>query len=112
MGLAQAISVRGKVAPSAQHNPHHLAMTRYTREYGKAFSWYTKGWAPSKNTYSGWSKRATRGHYSHEWDEDASRGSTQTRVVQPETWADAEVEIVDERDKNQGRAATNDATGS
>ena len=28
--------------------------------------------------------------------------------VQLETWADAEVEIVDDRDKNQGRAATND----
>ena len=49
---------------------------------------------------------------SHEWDEDASRGSTQTSGVQPKTWADAEVEIMDERDKNQGRAATNDATGS
>ena len=32
--------------------------------------------------------------------------------MQPETWADAEVEIVDERDKNQGKAATNDAVGS
>ena len=32
--------------------------------------------------------------------------------VQPETWADAEVEMVDERDKNQRKAATNDAAGS
>ena len=44
-----------------------------------------------------------RGYHSHEWDEDVSRGLTQSRGVQPETWADAEVEIVDERDKNQGR---------
>ena len=58
------------------------------------------------------SKRATRGHHGHEWDVDASRGSTQTWWVQPETWADAEVEVVDERDKNKGRAATNDAVSS
>ena len=37
---------------------------------------------------------------------------TRPRGVQPETWADAEVEIVDGRDKNQGKAATNDAVGS
>ena len=33
-------------------------------------------------------------------------------MVQPETRAAAVVEIVDKRDKNQGRAATNDAVGS
>ena len=33
-------------------------------------------------------------------------------MVPPETWADAEVEIVDECDKNHGKAATNDAVGS
>ena len=86
-------------------------MSRFTRDFGKASSWYTKGWALSNNPYSGWSKRAARGFQSHEWDEDASRGSTQTRGVQPESWADAEVEIMDERDKNQSGAATNDATG-
>ena len=32
--------------------------------------------------------------------------------VQPETWYDAEVEIVDARDKNQVKAAANDAVGS
>ena len=42
-----------------------------------------QGMGPSKNTYSGWSKRATRGYCSHEWDEDVSRGSTQTRVFNP-----------------------------
>ena len=72
--------------------------------YEKASSWYSKGWAPSQNTSSGW-KRATRGYYSHEWDEDASRGSTQTREVQREAWADA-------GDKNQERTPTNDAVSS
>ena len=33
-------------------------------------------------------------------------------MVQPETRADAEVEIVDERDENQGKAATNETVGS
>ena len=33
-------------------------------------------------------------------------------MVQPETWADAEGEIVDERDKNQERTPTNDAVSS
>ena len=79
-------------------------MSRYSRGYGQASSWYSKGWAPSKNTYSGWSKRAPRGYFVHEWAESASKISTQTTGVQPETWADAEVEIVDERDKNQRKA--------
>ena len=54
-GLDKAISAHGKVV--------HLrsAMSCFTRDYGKASSWKTKGWAPSKNTYSGWSKRGTRG---------------------------------------------------
>ena len=114
MGLAQAISVHRKVVSSAQQSLHHLAMSPYTRDYGKASSWYSKGWALSKKKKKPTleSKRATRGHHGHEWDVDASRGSTQTWWVQPETWADAEVEVVDERDKNQGRAATNDAVSS
>ena len=37
----------------------------------------------------------------------SSRGSPSARGEQPETWADAEVEIVCERDKSQ---ATTDAT--
>ena len=31
-------------------------------------------------------------------------------VVQPETWADAEVEIVNERDRSQGQTGTTEAT--
>ena len=43
MGLAQAISVSGKVVSSAQHNLPLLAMSRYTLDCGKASSWYAKG---------------------------------------------------------------------
>ena len=101
MGRAQATSISGNFfVCSTQSTP--LAMSRYTRDYGKSSSWYTKERAPTKNAYSGCSKRATRGYKSHEWDEDASRGSIQTRGAQPETWADAEVEIMGESDRKPG----------
>ena len=62
----------------------HVTMDRHLRGI-------TRGWAPSKSTYSGKSNRATRGYQAnydredrrHEWDEDASRGSTQTRWYNP-----------------------------
>ena len=81
MRYAQAISFRGKVVPSAQHNLLRLAISHCTCDYGQTSSWYAKGWAPSKSTYSGWSKRATRGYQAnydlddrrHEWDDHASR---------------------------------------
>ena len=38
------------------------------------------------------------------------RGRNAWITTQPETWADVEVEIVDERDRSQGKAATTDAT--
>ena len=95
-------------------------MSHFSRDYGQTSSWYDKGWAPSKSTYSGWSKRATRGYQAnydrddrrHEWDDHASRGSNQARRAPPQTSAAADVEIVDERDKNQGMASANNATGS
>ena len=86
-------------------------MSRYTRDYGQASSWYAKGWAPSKNTYSGRSKRplvvikAMSGTKMHR--EDRLRPG-----VQPDNWEDADVEIVDERDKNQGKAVPNEAVSS
>ena len=43
--------------------------------------------------------RASRACESHEGDEDASRGSPSAKGVQPETWADAEVVSVDEREE-------------
>ena len=55
---------------------------------------------------------ATRGYYSHGWDESTPVKSDKTKGVQPETLTDADVETVDARDKNQGKAATNDAVGS
>ena len=45
MGLAPAMSVRGKVVSSAQHNLPHLVMSHYTFDYGKASSWKSKRWA-------------------------------------------------------------------
>ena len=62
------------------------------------------------NSYSGWSRRASRGYYNHGRNEDATRGSPWARGAQPETSADAEVEIVDEQDRSQGPAATTEAT--
>ena len=87
-------------------------MSRYTRDYAKASSGFYKGWAPSKSTFYGWSKRATPGYYCHEWGESIPRGPDKTKGVQPETGTDAEVAIVDDRDKNQRKVATNDAVGS
>ena len=43
MGLAQAISVSGKVVSSAQHSLRHLAMSRYTRDYVKSSSRFFQG---------------------------------------------------------------------
>ena len=44
------------------------------------------------------------GTRTHRADPPSARGA------QPETWANAVVEIVDERDRRQDKAATNDAT--
>ena len=115
--VSDGTSARGKSCFVCSTLSAHLAMPRYTRDCGKSSSCYAEGWAPSSpvspppptNTYSGWSKRASRGYYNHGWNEDASRGSPSARGA-PETWADAEVEIVDEQDRNQVRAATTEAT--
>ena len=103
-GLAKAISARGKSCFVCSTLSAHFAMSRYTRGYGKSSSWYAEGWAPPTN------KRASRGYCNHGWNEDASRRSPSARGAQPETWADAEVEIVDEHDRCQGQAATTEAT--
>ena len=115
MRFAQAISVRGKVVSSAQHHLHRLSMSHHTRDYGQTSSCSYKGWAPSKSTHSGWSKRATRGYQTnydrddrrHEWDGHVSRGSNQARWA-----AAADIEIVDERDSNPRIAHANNAAGS
>ena len=90
-GLAQAISALGKSCFVCSTLSAHLAMPQYTRDYGKSSSWYAERWAPHANTYSGWSKRASRGFYNHRWNEDASQGSPWG--TPPETWDDAEVEL-------------------
>ena len=62
------------------------------------------------NSYSGWSKRASRGYKNHGWNEDATRGPRSAGGAQPKTWADAEVEIVDEPDRSLGQTAPMEAT--
>ena len=66
-----------------------LVMSRYTRDNGRpSTSWYHKGWTPStnkdqstKSSYSGWSKRSTRGNPSeyegrhNYWDEGKTQDS-------------------------------------
>ena len=53
----------------------HFAMPRLSRDCGKSSSWSAEGWATPANSYSGWSKRASRGYCNHGWNEDATRGS-------------------------------------
>ena len=65
-----------------------------------------KGWATPANSYSGWSKRASRVYSYHGWNEDLPRPGD----AQPETWADVEVEIVDEQNRSQGQTSTTEAT--
>ena len=100
-------------------------MSRYTRDDGQASSWYNRSWAPStkqltKNNYSGWSKRATRGYQSEydyedrsrQWEDSKPRASTKDIEADARTLAVAEVEVVDDRDKNQGRAVADNAASS
>ena len=72
-----------------------------------------------KSTYSSWNKRATRG-YQANYDRDDRRHDwmimhREDRIrpgAPPETSAAADVEILDERDKNQEMASANNAAGS
>ena len=110
MGLAQATSASGKSCFVCSTQSIHLAMPRLSRDYGKSSSWYAEGWATLANSYSGWSKRASRGYCNHGWNEDATRGSPSAGEAQPETWADAEVEIAGEQSRSQGQTPTTEAT--
>ena len=95
-------------------------MSRYTREYGHA-SWKNKGWAPAaeqhtKNSYSGWSKRGTRGYQcdyenrSRQWEDYKASGLTKDIEGVPEAVVVAEVEAEDNRDKHLGRATADSVT--
>ena len=94
-------------------------VSRYTRDYGQASSWYNRRWAPStkqqtKNSYSGWSKRATRG-YQSAYDgavNSKPRNSTKDNEADAGTLAVADVEVVDDGDQNQGRAVADNVASS
>ena len=101
----------------------HSDMSRYTREYGQASSWYNRGWAPpakqhTKNSYSGWSKRATRGYqsdyedWSRQWEDHQASGLAKENEGISKAVAVAEVEAVENLDRNHGRAATDCATST
>ena len=79
-------------------------MLRFARHYGKSSTWYAEGWVLPANSFSGWRKRASV-YKNHGWNEDATRGSPSAGGAQPETWADAEVEIVDEQNRSQGQTS-------
>ena len=88
--LAQAISVHGQTVCCAQYTfAPYSNMSRYTREYGQASSWYNRGWAPpakqhTKNSHSGWSKRATRGYHSDN-DDRSRQWKTASQAARPRT---------------------------
>ena len=97
-------------------------MSRYTRDYGRASSWYNRDWAPpakqhTKNSYSGWSERATRGYHSdcddrsRQWEDSKPSDSTKDNEGAAEVSTVAEVEVVESRDWNHGRAVTENAVG-
>ena len=71
-----------------------------------------------KNSYSGWSKRGTRGYpseydgWSHHWEEGKPSDSTKDSERTAEIGNGAEVEIVESRDRNQGCAGTEFAAGT
>ena len=67
MVFAQAIWFADRLFAAQYTFAPHSDTSRYTREYGQTSSSYNKEWVPptkqhTKNSYSGWSKRATRGY--------------------------------------------------
>ena len=82
-------------------------------------SWYNRDWAPpakqhTKNSYSGRSKRATRGHSdsddrSRQWEDSKPGGSTRDNeeVIEVATVAEVEVENCD---RYHGRVAADSAS--
>ena len=50
--------------------------------------------------------------HSRQWEDSKPRGSTEDNEVDAGTLAVAEVEVVDDRDKNQGRAVADNAARS
>ena len=83
----------------------------------------TGAWAPpakqhTKNSYSGWSKRATRGYQSdyddrsRQWEDNKPGGSTKDKEGVIEVTTVAEVEVAENNDKCYGRVATDNAAST
>ena len=111
----QAISVHGQIVYLIYTlSAPYSDMSHYTREYGKASSWKNRGWAPpakqhTKNSYSGWSKRAQSDYEdrSRQWeDHEASGPAKENEGI---SVAVAEVEAFENRDKHLGRATADTA---
>ena len=93
-GIAQTISVRGRNLCLTKHTfAPYSDMSRYMREYGHASSWKSRCWAPpakqhTKNSCSGWSKRATRGHHSDYEDRSRQQEDNKPRTMRgsPRLW--------------------------
>ena len=107
-----------------QHTPAPYSdMSRYTQENDQASSWYNRGWAPpakqhTKNSYSGWSKRATRGYQSdyedrfRQWEDNKPSGPVKGTEGVSKVVTVTEFEVVENRDKKHGRAATDNAAST
>ena len=71
-----------------------------------------------RNSYSGWSKRATRGYQSdyddrsRQWEDSKPNGSTKDNEGVSEVTTVAEVEVVENRDRNHGRVAADNAVST
>ena len=115
MVFAQAISVHGQFVCLTITFPFQAPPCLATRENMAMPPGKNKGWAPAaeqhtKNSYSGWSKRGTRGYQcdyenrSRQWEDYKASGLTKDIEGVPEAVVVAEVEAEDNRDKHLGRA--------
>ena len=111
---AQATSVHEQVYCQT-HLPFHLPCLVARESTDGRSSWYNEEWAPpskheARNSYSGWSKRGTRGNPTeyegrfHQWDEGRPRDSARGH----ETDVEVEVEVLEGRDKSQDCDGTRD----
>ena len=117
MRHAQAISARGKRCFVCSTLSAHLTVPRYTRDCGKSSSWYAEGCLLSslpqhhhqhifrmEQEGLSWLIITMGGMRTHREDHSQPGGFSQ------KTWTVAEVEIFNEQDRSQVRAATTEAT--
>ena len=71
----------------------------------------------TKNSYSGWSKRCTRGYpsdydgWSHQWEDSKPSDATKDNEGAAEVENEVEVDVVESRDRNLGCADAENAAG-